>query len=459
MPTYLSPGVYLEEVPPAARPIAGVSTSTAGFIGIVRDSIAYPERILLKEKGVTDKKEFDLNYPVDTDKATFRATVDRKIVEDVLLDNDKGAKKSKVTFAKAPDKDALIEVNYVWETDTFTPSVAVGEPKLVTNFTEFTKSFGSFSMDRDQRLLAHAVYGFFDNGGSRCYVARVTKKDDVEAALKSFATIDEIAMVAIPGITDEGQQEAVIKHCEKLEDRVAVLDGVEKPDPLDKEHIQNVRDSDKGYGAIYFPWIKVKDPIEGVRHLDGNGNAFVPPSGHVAGIYAQVDATRGVHKAPANVAIRGALDVKYRLTREQQDGLNPGGVNLLRVFGSKNVKVWGARTMGGDANGEFKYISTRRYFNFLRESIEESTQWVVFEPNSRALWQRIIRSVSDFLLGQWREGALFGDTPKQAFFVKCDEETNPPDVRERGQVITLVGVAIVKPAEFVVFRLEQMTGG
>ena len=146
------------------------------------------------------------------------------------------------------------------------------------------------------------------------------------------------------------------------------------------------------------------------------------------------------------------------LTKAHQDGLNPQGINCIRNLNG-NIYVWGARTLGGDANGEYKYVSTRRLLNFLRESIEEGTQFVVFEPNNPGLWQRIKRSVGDFLLGQWRAGALFGETPEKAFFVKCDAETNPPDVREAGQVVTEIGVAIVKPAEFVIFRIQQQTGG
>lgn len=184
---------------------------------------------------------------------------------------------------------------------------------------------------------------------------------------------------------------------------------------------------------------------------------YVPPSGHIAGIYARVDSQRGVFKAPANEPVFGAVGLKYNISKAQQDGLNPQGVNVIRPLNG-NIYVWGARTIGGDANGEYKYISTRRYFNFLRESIDEGTQFAVFEPNSPALWQRIIRNVGDFLLGQWRDGALFGDTPKQAFFVRCDASTNPSDVGERGQVVTEIGVAIVKPAEFVIFRIQQQTG-
>ncbi|NEO62240.1 MAG: phage tail sheath family protein, partial [Moorea sp. SIO4G2] len=188
-----------------------------------------------------------------------------------------------------------------------------------------------------------------------------------------------------------------------------------------------------------------------------NAPDTIPPSGHLAGIYARNDATRGVFKAPANEVIVNALDVSRPISKAQQDGLNPEGINVIRSF-KGTIKVWGARTMADDANADFRYVSTRRYFNYLQESIDDGTQFAVFEPNNLALWQRIKRTVGDFLLNEWRDGALFGETPEQAFFVKCDAETNPKEVRELGQVVALIGVAIVKPAEFVIFRIQQTAG-
>jgi phage tail sheath protein FI len=201
------------------------------------------------------------------------------------------------------------------------------------------------------------------------------------------------------------------------------------------------------YSALYFPWIEVYDPAS-------KGRKMVPPSGHVAGIYARVDARRGVHKAPGNEILLGALGVKYPISRSQQDGLNAHGVNCIRNING-NIRVWGARTLGGDANLDFKYISVRRLFNYLRESIDQGTQWAVFEPNNQDLWAKIIRNVSAFLTNVWAAGALFGDKPEDAFYVKCDAETNPPSLRDLGQVTTEVGVAITRPAEFVVFKLGQ----
>ena len=174
-------------------------------------------------------------------------------------------------------------------------------------------------------------------------------------------------------------------------------------------------------------------------------------------MYARVDGARGVHKAPANEVIRGCVGLEARLSKADQDGLNPDGINVIRGFDG-NITVWGARTLGGDANTEWKYINVRRLFLYLRESIDEGTQWVVFEPNTRDLWAKITRNVTAFLNTTWRSGALFGSTPEEAFYVKCDDETNPPAVRDLGQVVTEIGVAPVKPAEFVIFRISQWAG-
>ena len=211
------------------------------------------------------------------------------------------------------------------------------------------------------------------------------------------------------------------------------------------------------YAAFYFPWIKVFDLPTKLQDPKGDGEIAVPPSGHIAGIYARVDNERGVHKAPANEVVRGALSVEYQISKAIQDGLNPSGVNCIREMNNRIV-VWGARTVGGDFNTDLKYINVRRTLLFLRESIDEGTQWVVFEPNDRTLWAKIVRNVTAFLTTVWRAGALFGSTPAEAFYVKCDDETNPPEERDLGRVTTEIGVAIVKPAEFVIFRISQWAG-
>ncbi len=182
--------------------------------------------------------------------------------------------------------------------------------------------------------------------------------------------------------------------------------------------------------------------------------AIAPPSGHLAGIYARTDSTRGVHKAPANEQIRGALNVNYRVSQDEQAVLNPEGVNCIRLFSREGIRVWGARTIAA-SDSEWRYLNVRRLFIMIKESIARSTRWVVFEPNDRFLWKSIRRDISAFLTLLWRQGALMGASPEESFFVQCDEETNTPEVIDAGRVVTMIGIAPVKPAEFVIFRIGQ----
>jgi phage tail sheath protein FI len=184
---------------------------------------------------------------------------------------------------------------------------------------------------------------------------------------------------------------------------------------------------------------------------------LIPPSGHVAGIWARTDATRGVHKAPANEVVLGANGLGFQVTGPEQGAMNQSGINCIRSFPGRGIRVWGARTLSSDP--EWRYLNVRRLFNFVSESIMEGTQWAVFEPNDQRLWTQLRISAANFLTRVWRDGALFGSTPAEAFYVKCDAETNPPDVVEAGQVVVEVGIAPVKPAEFVIFRISQFTGG
>jgi phage tail sheath protein FI len=234
-------------------------------------------------------------------------------------------------------------------------------------------------------------------------------------------------------------------------DRVAILDP---PPGLNAQQIKEWRVDkaryDSKYATLYWPWIKVFDPAT-------RATQYVPPSGHVAGIWGRNDDTRGVHKAPANEVIRGAVELETQITKNEHGLLNPTGINCIRAFPGGGIRVYGARTLSSDP--AWRYLNVRRLFNYLEESILNGTQWVVFEPNDDALWARIRRTVNDFLVNQWRAGALFGLTPDEAFFVKCDRETNPSQGIDAGEVVCMIGVAPVKPAEFVVFRLSQFSGG
>jgi len=391
MPTYLSPGVYVEEIASGSAPIVGVGTSIAAFIGTINPTVEVSEGEILTP--VTGSENTTTSSEISTSK---------------------------------------------------------GEIKLITNFTEFKKLFGDFSSDAPlgQNTLAHAVYGFFRNGGTRCYVTWISGESEVSDVLDKFEAIDEITIVVAPG--NLALRNDIKDHCQKMGDRIAVLDSEETIDLSNTEDIKKLKPFNSAYAALYFPWIKVFDPAT-------NRNIDIPPSGHIAGVYARVDGQRGVHKAPANETILGALDLKYNLSQSKQDGLNPDGINCIRLLNG-NIRVWGARTLGGDANTEFKYVNIRRHFSYLRDSINKGTQWVVFEPNTPELWAKIRRNISAFLMMEWRQGALFGTTPQEAFYVKCDAETNPPEVRDLGQVVTEIGVAVVKPAEFVIFRISQWDG-
>jgi phage tail sheath protein FI len=348
-----------------------------------------------------------------------------------------------------------------------------GEAIAINNWLQFTRIY----TDDDNKAstpLSSAVFGFFQNGGSRCFVVNVRRADGVDAGLTALAAEDEIAMVAAPGYDDVASYEAILTHCEGLKDRVAILDGplvVEDlgkltrvittvaararakgaDDPPDEKAGLRPRVSPGGYGAFYFPGITIRDPL-GAELIN------VAPSGHIAGVWARNDATRGVHKAPANEPIRGALNVTQRLTVAEQGVLNPFGVNCIRYFAREGIRVWGARTLAEAAN-EWRYLNVRRLFNMIEESIEEATRWIVFEPNNRELWKSIRRDVGAFLTRVWLDGALMGRTADEAFFVKCDEETNPPEVIDAGQVVAIIGIAPVKPAEFVIFQISQHAGG
>lgn len=403
-------------------------------------------------KGDGTKTVFTLSrYPVDSQGVVVM--VGGKASEgSITVNNDSQKKVSTITLSASPAANTQITVDY------YPLSVAAGDVQLCTNFTEFKKSFGDFSTVEGQSYLAHAVYGFFRNGGTRCFVTWVSAESGIGSALEDFAAIDEIAIVAAPGCTSKTVLGQLASHCLELGDRFAIFDVPQNATDTTLKPGGSDLPGTTNYAALYYPWIKVLDPPTKDANPKEDGLKVVPPSGHIAGIYARVDTQRGVHKAPANEVILGAAGLQTALTRAKQDGLNPQGVNCIRNLNG-NILVWGARTWGGDANGEFKYINTRRLFNYLRESIDEGTQWAVFEPNSPELWAKIRRSVTAFLTIVWRSGALFGATPQEAFFVQCDEETNPPEVRDAGQLIVKVGVAVVKPAEFVIFELSQWSGG
>lgn len=273
--------------------------------------------------------------------------------------------------------------------------------------------------------------------------------------LFALKNIEEISIVAVPGRTSQRIQEALINHCELMRYRFAVLDSRAGNGIAGMQEHRGLYDTK--YAALYYPWLKIPDPFP--ENPQAIGTVLIPPSGHVMGIYARSDIERGVHKAPANEVIRGISDLEVKLMKEQQDMLNPRNINVLRNFRENNrgLRVWGVRTLSSDP--DWKYINVRRLFIFVEHSIDKNTQWVVFEPNDYALWERVKRVVSAFLTQVWRDGALMGKTKEEAFFVKCDRTTMTQADIDNGRLIMLIGIAPVKPAEFVIFRIGQWVGG
>ena len=266
--------------------------------------------------------------------------------------------------------------------------------------------------------------------------------------LCAFKNIDDIKIIAVPNGTTQKIQNAMIAHCEQMKNRFAVLDP-KKCASLDEIREQRSLYNSK-YAALYDPWTKISIPRTGET-------LSIPPSGHICGIYARTDAQRGVFRAPANEGIRGVLGPDQQITKAQQDILNPLGVNCLREFSGRGLRVWGSRTTSNDPL--WKYINVRRLFLYLEESIEEGTLWVVFEPNNEKLWAKGKQTITQFLTSEWRNGALMGNASEEAFFVKCDRTKMTQDDIDNRRLIMVIGVAPVKPAEFVIFRIAHWTGG
>ncbi len=271
--------------------------------------------------------------------------------------------------------------------------------------------------------------------------------------LGPLARLRDVSLIAVPGGTDAGLQQALIAHCEQLKDRFAVLDAAHGLGITGvSDQFGQVR-STKGYAALYYPWLQVREPATGELQ-------WWPPSGHILGVYARTDAERGVHKAPANTTMRGALGLERALSDSEHGPLNLMGVNVVRVFpGQSQPVVWGARTTAGDLDTNWLYVNVRRLFIYLEQSLERGIRWAVFEPNDLALWQKLKRSITDFLTQTWRDGALFGAKPEDAFYVRIDEALNPPSTRALGRLYIEVGVVPTYPAEFIVLRIGIWDGG
>lgn len=342
------------------------------------------------------------------------------------------------------------------------PEVHPGEAIPVTSYRAFERIFcpapsdGQVGARGDSNRLACAVAGFFANGGAQCYVVNLGSDASRITAdhLSALAALDDIRIVTAPGFADLASVDALITHCEARGDRMAILDTPLDIDPLARfqkaasEKGQGLRPphSANGLAAVYTPWIRTRDPLSG-QTVD------MPPSAHMAGVYGRTDAERGVHKAPANVAIRGALGLSRPISQVEQGALNDICVNVIRSF-PDGIKVWGARTLAG-AESQMRYVPVRRLVTMVSTSLRAGTQWVVFEPNDERLWKTLRRDISAYLTRLWATGALQGSSPQEAFFVKCDAETTTQADIDAGYINVEVGLATVKPAEFVVIRIGQ----
>jgi phage tail sheath protein FI len=519
MPEYLAPGVYVEEVSFGAKPIEGVSTSTAAFLGATERG---PESPRLMTSWLGFQRSYggyvpDLSYLPYAVQGFFdnggqRCFVGRIVAEGSGLSTGafgtlavwtigRGAWGDRVrvritdassAVAGTPTADwfkvtILYYANPVPEplvdpTDpdelanpdrrdpdalemyddlTFTPGDANNVETVVNASSQLVRMLWTDTPERPPvapdfvPLAGGSDPGppdFDDFEGS---TERIIAADEDELlgrgrGLAQMAKIDEISLLVTPDEVRNGLgnnlRNAVINQCEQLRDRFALISA-----DRGQTDIANLRPHrDTTYAAFYYPWISVFDPSDSRTRL-------IPPVGHVAGIVARTDIERGVHKAPANEVVRGALDLETKVVKQDQDLLNPRGVNCIRDFtpDGRGIRLWGARTMASDK--EWKYVNVRRLFLYIEESIDEGTQWVVFEPNDEPTWAAVRRSITNFLIRVWRSGALMGATEDEAFFVKCDRTTMTQDDIDNGRLICYIGIAPVKPAEFVIFRIGQKT--
>jgi uncharacterized protein len=511
MPTYLSPGVYVEEAEAGTRPIEGVGTAVAAFVGFAeRGPVNEPTMVTNWDQFTGTFGDFvtgsylahsvygyflngggacyvvrvggdgssgsqgqakELSTAAQAQVGPFRIRA---------LDSGASAPRISVevadTQAENPPQDAFRLVISVAgsEPEVYDPVVAGrGRQNLMTVVNDRSQTV------RVEEVQARGQAERPANTSATLEVPPPAPPVPVtpvsinadeyvgnaadRTGFSGLEAVDEVTMLCVPDLMSAYQQGLIdiemvqavqlqmIAHCELMGDRMAILDP---PPNLSPQQVKEWRVDKAGYDSrfatLYYPWIKVFDPASGT-------NEFVPPSGYMAGVWSRTDNTRGVHKAPANEIVRGVVALETNLTKPEHDALNPIGVNAIRAFPGRGIRVWGARTLSSDP--AWRYVNVRRLFNYLEESILLGTQWVVFEPNDDALWARIRRTISAFLVNEWRKGALFGLTQDEAFFVKCDRETNPAEAIDAGQVTCLIGIAPVKPAEFVIFRLSQFSGG
>ena len=518
MPEYLHPGVFIEEIERGPRPIEGVPTSTAAFLGAA-------ERGPIKPRLVTSYKEYtryfggvfgENNFLPYAASGFFENGGKRLYVCRIVGENSTAAQAEVGDFflrAAGPGSWGLrvwvavrnsttrdrnnnpvgfrISVAYFGAGDEvfdpFNPDNAGRVPQpyvedyddLVAdekspdyygkrlNFVDLAKGTQNQGPEASALIVLVRKAGVALGARPAAFNGLLTDEGVEDAALDSgdyrglpaaarqepqgleVLQLDpyrEVALVYAPSV-DKDTQIAIISHCEYMRFRFAVLDvdkGKSNPAELDPR----TTITDTSYAAFYYPWLAIADPTSGARKI-------VPPGGHILGVFARTDVERGVFKAPANEIVRGALDLEYDIHDSHQEVLNPRGVNAIRRFPGRGIRVWGSRTLS--SNGLWKYVSVRRLFIFIERSIYEGTQWVVFEPNDPKLWARVTDTIRLFLRTQWREGALFGRKEEEAFHITCDETVMSRDDILNGRLICEIGIAPVRPAEFVIFRIFQNT--
>jgi phage tail sheath protein FI len=502
--SYASPGVYVEEVERGTKPIEAVGTSLAAFIGITAEASL---KAINAATGERIPYESRLNKPTLVTSWTQFTDIFGEFVSGAYLPDAvygyfaNGGGPCYVTSLRAlKEGEAAVKAAEVSVPSKGKTAFKVSArfPGPAGNGLQVTVKLASedkfdlmiggetkngLSMKKGEGYIGDAVFekvvlsdfgpaaaipddGVFtlSGGGIKPLTAAEFIGNAAErTGLGGLEGLDEVRLVLCPDVmagfdgSDEAKerikmvQEAMIAHCERLRYRFAVLDT---PPGLNAQQAKEWRqyvNFDSSYAAMYYPWIRIAD-------LSGSGSTskLVPPSGHMVGIYNRTDANRGVHKAPANDVVLGAVDLEIYLSKGEQDVLNPLGVNCIRSFPARGIRVWGARTLS--SNGAWRYVCVRRLFIMVEASMDVGLSWVVFEPNDMTLWAKVTRDVTSFLRVVWLGGALFGNTPDEAFYVKCDAELNPAEIRDIGQLIIEVGLAPVKPAEFVIFRISQWAG-
>ena len=470
MSEYLRPDVYVEEKPSGASPIESVGTSTGGFVGVAQRGRVGVATLVTSWTDYVNKFARGLKSPFSRDSylafavyGFFQNGGGRAYVTRVA----KGATKATAELGEGILVNALDEGT--WANDNLEVKLVTGEngldlqvlfegeiveifenvtatPNEGNYISDIKSNFVTVTVGSETELAVGSVTLSGGTDGSAVSDADYLGADGLQA----FDVIDNINLVAIPGQTSKAVLQGLVDYCDSRNDCFAILD---LPEGLDTTEALAARKELGGTnGACYYPWGKVIDPLGSDGKL-----RLVPPSGHVMGVYARTDRERGVHKAPAGVEanVRGFVEMERPLANGDVDLLNPAGVNCITARPNQGIVVWGARSLSSNPNK--RYVSDVRLDINIQVSSYLGTQWAVFEPNDEVLWGRISDQIKGFLFNKWQEGALFGATPEDAYFVKCDEELNTEEVRNSGKVIAEIGYAKKKPGEFVILRFSQKT--